>query len=1588
MLSLTSNWCQNGALPSTTRRALSDVDDHASSNAHQVHFDRLFCLRLFLLCSTEKCRIQQLQCLLLCSAKSGFNFLVSYIRITEQLFVALDAKFDVPRRKNSLFQRDEIVIVNIGKVTTLFCNLESIFTVNDVAVDPCDAEGSTCPLIRGSKASITIRFVPDREVKQLKARVHGILMKLGKVPFLLPNSDACKNSNLTCPLVAGEEYTYQQSIHVLRSYPKMNLLIKWELIEPGDEPKNGSVPIIAVMYKLLSYACLLAAAVAININFRDCGSVAGSVQNVTLDPCDNPNYCSLKRGTSPKVGILFTPSQETTAVHVVVHGIIKGLPVPFPVPNPDGCKDSGLQCPLSSNNTVHYEDVFDVKSEYPTIALLVRWELVDQNKKDLFTVARRTVKNENFDEIGQLYLTQVVRDMTSVKAVLLGLRNTGRLLQLRHLSGSKKSFEDLVVPLTVKSASTANDVDVGVEFGGILAKDALASVLSQFARRPAVRKLGAEHGLTGKFFLQALASFRRCCQESAVLPVDLHIMLADILQNSRHVDDLFPLFLRHARQVFPHLECIEELKNISDLRLPQNWYPEARSIQRRVIFHAGPTNSGKTYQALQRYLAAKSGVYCGPLKLLASEVFHKSNAAGVPCDLITGEERCLANGQTCSEHISCTVEMLDTRVHYEVAVIDEIQMMRDLQRGWAWTRALLGVCADEIHVCGESAAVDFVKELLVSLGDEFEVHTYERKTPLKVLDSPLGSLDSIQPYDCIVAFNRNDLFKVTRQVEASGRSVAMIYGSLPPGTKLAQARKFNDPDDPCDVLVATDAIGMGLNLSIRRVIFYSLVKVTLNESGEKELEPISTSQALQIAGRAGRFGTFHESGEVTTLRMEDLPALKAILTKPTEPISAAGLFPTLEQIEMFSYYLPKATLSNLLDIFVSLSAVDESRFFMCNVDDLKFLADMIEHVPLTLKVRYIFCMAPISRKKPFVCGMFLRYARKFSRGEPLTSDWLARTVGWPFSAPTKIVDLIHLEDVFDVLDTYLWLGYRFTDMFPETEQVRAMQRELDVLIRESLQNVKQLLKTVQVAGLFDQQGLNGFDSKSPTTANAAAVAKDSPAKMKQATTTAATAVRKGGVIQSLIKQGLLTPGMVEQIRKEIQADQEELFIPTRYFPITVCHVIPYDVGMNVGSTDLMLFSYLFECSCGMEVNTFAFTISALYFANTIAANNLSQRVSFSWRRIRTNKTILTTNRHQQNRLACCCPIDVLLVVDLASRATDVPHGDRCDTCRFLVRSFEKGFNDTNKSHFEGGNTAWENENLGKYSTSETRFIEIMELICSKKSKDVKEESKIKNLESKCHAMAEEHEETLETWYYHNQKKYPDLFDWFCIRTVKVCCPDNTFGASCAPCPGDPKRPCFGNGICEGSGSRFGSGKCKCHRGYQGKLCRHCDSNFFKVHSNETYILCQPCHESCKGGCSGEGPKECNSCRVGWIMDEDTGCKDIDECESSPCTDQFEKCENTPGSYKCVCAEAFRREDGVCIPDPDVPRPKPVFFGLLAQQVLRYASYFGLLLSFLLILLRPKTPLIVLFTLIMNDKKYSAERIENSKTFEEETHDEL
>jgi len=649
----------------------------------------------------------------------------------------------------------------------------------------------------------------------------------------------------------------------------------------------------------------------------------------------------------------------------------------------------------------------------------------------------------------------VNKDRKSEKPKGKRFKNKNIFSKNSEISASKCSAS-VFRPVVVKPDKES--INFGEEFTGKLDKQLVLRQLNNFGADAQIKLLAKEHGLEGYLYNQTYSSFRRFCLATQYLPTDLHVLLSDIIQGSGHNHDLFPYFLSHAKKVFPHLDCLEDLKLISDLTDPPNWYPEAREMDRKIIFHAGPTNSGKTYHALERFMTAKSGIYCGPLKLLAVEVNNKCKTRGVPCDLVTGEERkmCSEDG-TPSDHVACTVEMSNLSQKYEVAVIDEIQVIKDYQRGWAWSRALLGLQADEIHVCGEAAAIDLVMEMMISVGEEVEVRNYNRLTKLIIQDKGLGGLENTQPGDCIVCFSKQDIYSISRTLENLGKEVAVIYGSLPPNTKLAMANKFNDPKDPCKIMVATDAIGMGLNLNIRRVIFASVTKIQLSEDGTKITDFISVSQALQIAGRAGRYGTVWDTGYVTTLKDEDLPTLKELLSQTPDSLLQAGLHPTFDQIEMYAYHLPAASLSNLVDIFISLSTLDDSLYTLCHLDDFKYLADMIENIPLQLKAKYTFCCAPISRRVPFVSTMFVKIARQYSKGDLVTFDWLCTQIGWPFSPPNTILDLVHLEAVHDVFDIYLWLSYRFTDMFPDVYTVRQVQGELDKIIEQGVVNLVELL---------------------------------------------------------------------------------------------------------------------------------------------------------------------------------------------------------------------------------------------------------------------------------------------------------------------------------------------------------------------------------------------------------------------------------------------------------------------------------------------------------------------------------------------------
>ncbi len=213
-------------------------------------------------------------------------------------------------------------------------------------------------------------------------------------------------------------------------------------------------------------------------------------------------------------------------------------------------------------------------------------------------------------------------------------------------------------------------------------------------------------------------------------------------------------------------------------------------MKRKIIYHEGPTNSGKTHQALQRLKEASQGenggLYCGPLRLLALEIYEKLNMDGIYTSLVTGQEKKIIPFAT---HVSCTVEMANINKKWDVAVIDEIQLIGDPQRGWAWTRALFGLQAKEIHVCGSKEAVQLVRNFAETTGDEFELQSYERRSPLDIESQHLGSYRNIRPGDCVVAFSRREIFQIKRKIELStGQKCCIIYGQLPSETRSQQAR--------------------------------------------------------------------------------------------------------------------------------------------------------------------------------------------------------------------------------------------------------------------------------------------------------------------------------------------------------------------------------------------------------------------------------------------------------------------------------------------------------------------------------------------------------------------------------------------------------------------------------------------------------------------------------------------------------------------------------------------------------------------------------------------------------------------------------
>lgn len=278
---------------------------------------------------------------------------------------------------------------------------------------------------------------------------------------------------------------------------------------------------------------------------------------------------------------------------------------------------------------------------------------------------------------------------------------------------------------------------------------------------------------------------------------------------------------------------------------PKDEYESARKIKRKIYLHLGETNTGKTYNAMQRLKEAENGIYLSPLRILALENYEKLNAEGVKCSLLTGEEEIIVEE---AKHISCTIEKLDIERNYDIAVIDEIQMINDDQRGTAWTRALLGLKCEEIHICGALNAKDLLVKIIEDCQDEYEFREYRRSIPLE-LQYEAFTYKEIEDGDALVVFSKKKVLQLAYHYADLGIKASLIYGDLPPEVRRKQYDQFINKETK--ILITTDAIGMGVNLPIRRIIFMDVKKFDGND-----IRYLNSQEVKQIAGRAGRKGIY------------------------------------------------------------------------------------------------------------------------------------------------------------------------------------------------------------------------------------------------------------------------------------------------------------------------------------------------------------------------------------------------------------------------------------------------------------------------------------------------------------------------------------------------------------------------------------------------------------------------------------------------------------------------------------------------------------------------------------------------------------
>ncbi len=606
------------------------------------------------------------------------------------------------------------------------------------------------------------------------------------------------------------------------------------------------------------------------------------------------------------------------------------------------------------------------------------------------------------------------------------------------------SGDDLVISVEASFTPPRADTALTYTLHAALERDLLLERIWQGTPLELSDSLQASREEHEAHFLRELdALLEECRQSSRLLQLDearLHAMVyTHLIPLTEGHLVITPKMARKVLYAF-HQEIQQALikrqrqellgRTIRDFK---NLFPVAREMRRKLIFHTGPTNSGKTYQAMQQLKSADTGYYLAPLRLLALEGYEYLKEQGVAASLITGEEQLIDEEAT---HVSSTIEMLNFDVDVDVCVIDEVQMIDDRDRGWAWANAIIGAPARTVIMTGSPNAVEAVQALAEYLDEPLEVIRFERKTPLELMRAATP-IAEIKSGTAVVAFSRKEVLNIKQQL-ARYFKVSVVYGNLSPEVRREEARRFRHGET--EVLVATDAIAMGLNLPIETILFYRADKF----DGENR-RPLSPSEVHQIAGRAGRYGLY-EKGFVGALKPDVLQEVRKLFPKPAKPVAIPfKVSANLEHIKLVGAILEEESLEEILRFFVK-NMQFNGPFRAVNLESMLETAQIVDRYRLDLASKYHLACAPVTMGSPYIVQSFERYVRALEQHKPVAYIPPAH-LG---SHAVTMEQLLEAEDRVKEISLYLWLNYRFAEYFVDEAKAREYRGVLNRYIEASL----------------------------------------------------------------------------------------------------------------------------------------------------------------------------------------------------------------------------------------------------------------------------------------------------------------------------------------------------------------------------------------------------------------------------------------------------------------------------------------------------------------------------------------------------------